>query len=302
MELSFRSNIKGWLDNLESQKPIPTDFCPILKCDFPVKAVIFDIYGTLLISSSGDIDQAVLSEENMAEALQAGEIDLDNSDPSAPQFLLEQLSVKIASNQEELKQKGHPYPDVDIVKVWKEMLDAAEKNRLLILTGKESVADIIMVFELLSNRVYPMPGMKEILQKLIEKGIPIGIVSNAQFYTPIIMNYFLSGDFSSSQEIGIFDPDLCVYSYRELRAKPDTMLFTKIIRNLDRKYNIKPGEALFVGNDMLKDIFTAKKSGLRTALFSGDKRSLRIREGDSRVKGIFPDFFINDLRQILDII
>jgi putative hydrolase of the HAD superfamily len=147
-----------------------------------------------------------------------------------------------------------------------------------------------------------MPGMKEVLIGLKDKGIPLGIVSNAQFYTPIIMNYFLTGEFSIKQDIDIFDPELSVFSYKELRAKPDVRLFDKIKLTLQNKYNLKPSDAIFVGNDMLKDVYTAKNSGLKTALFSGDKRSLRIRENDLRVKGIFPDFFINDLKQILQII
>ena len=72
MELNFKSNIKQWLDNLEELQPIPTGFCPNLKTDSPAKALIFDIYGTLIISSSGDIDQASMSVESMKQALYAG--------------------------------------------------------------------------------------------------------------------------------------------------------------------------------------------------------------------------------------
>ena len=84
------------------------------------------------------------------------------------------------------------------------MFKAAEEKGLLKLTGNESWPDTIIVFELLSNRVYPMPGMKEILLWIKAKGIPMGIVSNAQFYTPVIMNYFLTGNFSAQQEIDLF--------------------------------------------------------------------------------------------------
>lgn len=304
MEVNFRSDIKTWLDKLEVLKPVPTTFCPNLKTDspYPVKAVIFDIYGTLLISSSGDIDQASLSNENMQAALKAGGFDIDECKPETCSFLLEQLQIQIEEQHKSLKEKGHPYPDVDIFKVWKSMFKAAEEKDLLKLTGNESLPDTIIVFELLSNRVYPMPGMKEILLWIKEKGIPMGIVSNAQFYTPIIMNYFLTGDFSTQQEIDLFEQDLSVFSYKELRAKPDTALFEKFIPVLKSEYNIQPQEAIFVGNDILKDVYTANKAGLRTVLFAGDERSLRLREDDSRVRGLFPDFIINDLEQLKDIL
>lgn len=306
MELNFKNDIKRWLDEQSELHPVATSFCPNLKPNSetnpPIKAVIFDIYGTLLISSSGDIDQATFNEENMEKALKAGGFDTELFNSGAFSFLLKQLPVKVASNQQELKLKGHPFPDIDIFKVWDEMLTAAEDEGLLKRSGDESLAETILVFEVLSNKVFPMPGMKDVLLKLKEKNIPLGIVSNAQFYTPILMNYFLTGDVNLSQHIDYFDPDLTVFSFNELKAKPDVALFEKFIPKLKKSYGILPGETVFVGNDMLKDVFTAKQAGLQTILFAGDERSLRLREDDERVKGLFPDFIITELTQLLEII
>jgi len=304
MVLNFRSDIKKFLEQIEELQPIPTTFCPNLKTDSPdpVKAVIFDIYGTLLISDSGDIDEASLNAENLQQAMKAGGFNITGCSEKNCSYLLELLPVKIKSQQQELREKGHPFPDVDIFRVWKEMFEEAENKGLLQLNGDESLADVIFVFEVLSNRVYPMPGMKDLILWLREKDIPLGIVSNAQFYTPIIMNYFLTGEFSLSQDIEFFEPDLSVFSYKELRAKPDTEMFAKFLPTLESKYKIKASEALFVGNDMLKDVYTAKKSGLKTLLFAGDERSLRLREDDDRVRRMFPDFIINQLSQIKNIV
>lgn len=59
---------------------------------------------------------------------------------------------------------------------------------------------------------------------------------------------------------------------------------------------------LFIGNDRLKDIYPAHRVGMKTCLFAGDQRSLRLREGDSMVQGIEPDFIVDDLQQLLDIV
>ena len=99
MGLSFKTDIKKWLDNLEPLEPLKTDFCPNLKTDRLAKAVIFDIYGTLLISSSGDIDQATFTEKNMKTALMAGGFVSENTNPDTYSFLLNQLPAKVASNQ-----------------------------------------------------------------------------------------------------------------------------------------------------------------------------------------------------------
>ena len=304
MELNFRTDIKKYLDKQEELFPIQTSFCPNLKPNSDetkkIKAVVFDIYGTLLISSSGDIEQATLNSKHIEEALLAGGFKCTG--PQVFDFLLQQLPAKIKAQQNELKEKGFPHPDIDIFRVWREMMDEAEKAHLIELLGNESLADTIFVFEILSNRVFPMPGMKEILNELTKKNIPLGIVSNAQFYTPILMNYFLEGTFTNQQEINGFDKDLSVFSYKEFRAKPDVLLFQKITNNLKNKYGINPNEAVFVGNDLLKDTFTAKNAGLQTILFAGDERSLRLREDDKRVKGIFPDYIITELKQLSNII
>ena len=302
MEPNFRKDIKLWLDNLEVLKPVDTGYETRIIQKKPVKAIIFDIYGTLIISSSGDIDQATMSVENMKQALLAGGFSEKELNTNNCTFMLEQLPLAIKSSQEKIKKLGHPYPDVDIFKVWKEMFAEAEKNNLLGLKKEISLTDIIFAFEVLSNKVYPMPGMKEVLSGLREKGLPLGIVSNAQFYTPVIMNYFLTGKISTHQEIEGFDKDLSVFSYKELRAKPDTLLFSKITTNLKTKYALAPEDAVFVGNDMLKDVYTASKNGLQTALFTGDKRSLRTRDGDERVKDIVPDYYINDLKMLFEIL
>jgi len=304
MELNFRSDIKKFLEQLEELQPIPTTFCPNLKTDSPdpIMAVIFDIYGTLLISDSGDIDEASLNTDHLHRAMEAGGFDVKSCNQEVCTFLLELLPEKIKEQHQELREKGHPFPDVDIFRVWKEMFEEAEKKNLLKVSGSESLADVIMVFELLSNRVYPMPEMKELILWLREKKIPLGIVSNAQFYTPIIMNYFLTGEFSTRQEIEFFEPELSVFSFKELRAKPDTQLFDRFLPILKSKYGIRASEALFVGNDMLKDVYTARKAGLKTVLFAGDERSLRLREGDERVRRLFPDFIINQLSQIKNIV
>jgi len=47
---------------------------------------------------------------------------------------------------------------------------------------------------------------------------------------------------------------------------------------------------------MLNDIQPSGELGFRTALFAGDERSLRLREGDRRVENVSPDLIITDLR------
>ncbi|MGA0334565.1 MAG: HAD family hydrolase [Kiritimatiellia bacterium] len=80
-------------------------------------------------------------------------------------------------------------------------------------------------------------------------------------------------------------------------AKPSLRLYQNLLEKLKE---IKPEECLFVGNDMLNDVMPAQRVGMRTALFAGDRRSLRLRSGDSRVQGVEPDLVLTHLNQLME--
>jgi putative hydrolase of the HAD superfamily len=139
-----------------------------------------------------------------------------------------------------------------------------------------------------------MPGSLETIGTLKEQGMVLGIVSNAQFYTPLLFSVLFN---HSIDETG-FDPDCCIWSYRERKAKPSPHLFPKLGQSLMDKHGIGLGECIYVGNDMLNDVYCAKTAGCRAVLFAGDKRSLRLREKDERCLAIRPDAVITSLTQL----
>ncbi|MDR2739603.1 MAG: HAD hydrolase-like protein, partial [Treponema sp.] len=132
---------------------------------------------------------------------------------------------------------------------------------------------------------------------LRNRSIRLGLISNAQFFTPLLFEAFFG---APSEALG-FDPGLRIYSFERGEAKPSPNLFTPAARRLE-SLGLKPENALYVGNDMLNDVFAAAQAGFKTALFAGDRRSLRLREGDCRVGGIMPDRVIRNLKDIPDLI
>lgn len=294
--------IKDLLDGLTEIKPIPTGQVPKLLVDNSVKAVVFDIYGTLLVSSSGDVDQAEMNTMNLAIALNASKIDVIEQKNDSLEHILHDFEYTIGICHQEAKKNNIPYPEIDILSIWEIVLLHARRKKLIAFNGDANIMRMTVVFEFLSNKVYPMPGMKNIIEKLSNKGLPLGIVSNAQFYTPVIMNYFLNSQVGLEEHIGHFDPDLTVFSYQQGRGKPDTILFEELVPTLHKKYGLKPNEVLFVGNDMLKDIYASNRIGFKTALFAGDQRSLRLRADDDRTKELHPDYILTELNQLEEIL
>ena len=160
--------------------------------------------------------------------------------------------------------------------------------------GAVDLRRLAVEYEIRANPCWPMPHLRECLESLRHRGLLLGIISNAQFYTRELFDALLD----ATPEARGFDPDLQFYSYQHGRAKPGTALHELAVEALRQK-RIGCHEVLFVGNDMLNDVLPASRVGFRTALFAGDARSLRRRQRDPRTEGISLDLVVTDLRQIL---
>lgn len=122
----------------------------------------------------------------------------------------------------------------------------------------------------------------------------MGIVSNAQFYTPLLMEALFGREIEA---LGFF-PNLLFWSYREGRSKPSPKLFESALERLSQRGFTEPGQILYVGNDVTNDIIPPKKLRMKTALFAGDLRSLRKGEKDPLYSYLKPDIILTELNQL----
>jgi putative hydrolase of the HAD superfamily len=152
-------------------------------------------------------------------------------------------------------------------------------------------------FEARMNPVWPVPGAVQTMLHFKKMGYPQGIISNSQFYTPIVLEA-LSG--YTLAELGL-KKELLHWSFEEKMKKPGLTFYKNFIKKLNSfDSTISPAEVLYVGNDMLKDIYPAHKQGMKTALFAGDQRSLKWRTDDNRCKNLHPDLVITEFKQLLE--
>jgi len=268
--------------HLRPLKPVPTGMQPKGGRLPPIRCIFYDIYGTLFISASGDIGTARGSKQPLQqlEAL-LGRYHVE----LPPEELLLRHYRAIEADHRKSKKRGIEIPEVDIIRIWQEVLPD--------FSG-EQAREFAVAFELLSNPTYPMPHLSEILAAGRKSAVRMGLISNAQFYTPLLFKWFLKADI---EDLG-FDPRLVFFSYRHGHAKPGPQLFQLATEQLDQM-KIPASAVLYVGNDMLNDIYPAQAVGFLTALFAGDARSLRLRTDDSRCKSLAPDLVITSLSQLI---
>lgn len=285
------------------------------------RALLFDVYGTLLISVSGDIGTAesAADEALFAESMQA--VLAPGAAEAAP-AAREAYFAHIRNTHRRLRERGVEQPEVDIRAIWREVLhDLLNSGALgphsVAVAGLEAAASqpempgaggaipedlpekLALEYELRANPVWPMPGAEKVLKAARARGMPMGIVSNAQFFTPIVLEALFG---QSLRELGFIE-ELCAWSYRVGVAKPATQIFEPVVAGLASRYGLRSIDVLYIGNDLYNDVLPASQLGLQTALFAGDGGSLRLRADSLAEAPVRPDLVIahwDDLSSMLE--
>ncbi len=260
-----------------------TELKPRLRGIAGVKAVLIDVYGTFLTSAYDDL----WGRNEAAFKKTVEEFHLNTNWEKVRKLYYQ--GIERAHRRK--RKKGIQFPEVLIEDIW---------ARILRKIGKKGVNKfrIAYFFDWVRDRNKLYSDAFETLKKLKEQGLKLGIASNSQFYTPINLNILLRkksrGRIKKWQQF--FTPGLCSFSFIEGFSKPNKKIFAKQLKRF------KAEEMVFVGNDLFKDIKTAKRQGLHTVLFAGDAKSLRLRKGDKRVKGVKPDAIITSWKQLLRVV
>lgn len=266
---------------LHPLRPIPTGMRPRGRLRPPIKCLLCDIYGTLFISASGDIGSTGPLDRRSEQLDQL----LSRYGHSiSAEKVLKRLYRTIQDFHTASRDQGEDYPEVVIESVW---------EKVLAFDDSQSLRKFAVEFEMIMNPVWPMPGLERLLEYCRFYGITLGIISNAQFFTPYLFQWLLQ---ATPVQLG-FDAELTWYSYRNGCAKPSPVLFQMARRMLAGR-GIAQQHVAFIGNDMRNDIRPAQQAGFQTILFAGDSRSLRLRADDPLCKDLTPDRVINELNQL----
>ncbi len=267
-ESSYQKSLVDLLTDLTHQPPSPPRFLPparildahltprafhfLLSAPPPrpahwegYRAVIFDIYGTLLIAPAGGVKPDPAADPKLRGILEA----FGHEPPESPSTALHQAVLRHHAAA------TVPHPEIDLRQLWREVLS---------LDPYEDTTALVLAIEDAWHPCRPMPGAAAFVSRLSRRGISLGLLSNAQCNTL----HSLGGirDF--------FAPELTLLSYQHGIAKPSPALFELLTERLATR-GITPSETLYIGNDPLQDILPAAAAGFKTALFTGHPDSLR---------------------------
>ncbi len=268
-------------DSAIHQEVIPPHFIPRGSGEGIIKAVIFDVYGTLFTGTAGAIDKPGPTQQQVR---QINALMRQYGVEKEPTQIRQDFYREIKREHKRLKAQGIDYPEVRYEEIWAKVLGTEDEIYLKTFAA---------AYEMIVNPVFPMPRLEEMLKRLKQKKMRMGIISNAQFFTPLLFPAFLE---KTLEELG-FDPGLLFYSYQTQCAKPSDCLYRKAGAVLAGD-GISPHEVMYVGNDMHKDIQPAQQVGFKAILFAGDHRTHKPGQEEGE-KGIIPDGIITELDQVL---
>lgn len=216
--------------------------------------ILFDIYGTLIAPHLGDLEQQRQSSQAAAGFIATARH--FGWDESVGRRWERRFFAAIEEEHRQCRDQGISRAEVLVERIWQQLLDDSP-----CLDPSAQPEEVALYRELVANPVALFHGVRETLEALREKGIPLGLASNAQFYTVPILERLLGGKLEQW-----FDRDWVFLSYRLGFAKPDPHFF-RLIRTRALRCGYDPDQILMVGNDLENDIRSAGLHGIQAVHF-----------------------------------
>ena len=239
-----------------------------------IRAIAFDVNGTLIRIQTEDGDEQIF--RSAAHFLTYQGIDLHRD---------QIRDLYFQTMKEQLRASPEEYPEFDAVGIWRSIIDGHMTDFTRALpAGKLRQMPLFlaeMARGIARQRLGLYPSVREVLDVLRGR-YPLAVVTDAQSANA-------RGELHKVGLLGYFDP--VVVSGDHGYRKPDRRLFQFAIDGM----NVAAGNALYVGNDMYRDIHGAREAGMKTVMFDSD-------QGTKAHLDCVPDYTITDFRDLLQIL
>jgi putative hydrolase of the HAD superfamily len=239
-----------------------------------IRAVAFDVNGTLV---------RILTDEGMEQIFRSAAHFLTYQGIDLHRHQVRELYFGILREQRRTNPEEHP--EFDAVGIWRSIIErnVTDFTRTLPAGKLEQMPLFLaeMSRGISRRRLGLYPHVRKVLDVLRER-YPLAVVTDAQ-------SAYARGELHKVDLLDYFDPIVISgdYGYR----KPDRRLFQFALDEM----GVAAENAVYVGNDMHRDIFGAREAGMTTVLFESD-------QGTSAYLDCVPDYRITDLRDLLKIL
>ncbi len=274
-----------------------------------VRAVLWNVYGTLLAVPTGDLlfehPQAFVMNAALEKTIQEFKMWGSMSrKPGQPAEYLRQIYDRVLAELRTVS--GEKYPEVPADRLWEAILkklfqkdytfDASFYGAL-----NEYSRKVAYFFHASLQGTDCYPGAAEALRAVRGAGLEQGLLGDGQCFTAVQLQRGLARQGPTLSLDDVLSDDLSVLSHEMRGRKPSERLFRKALDAL-AAHDVAPNEVLHVGSRVAQDLAPAKRLGMRTALFAGDKASLHATPEQLKETVGRPDVLLTELNQITAVI
>jgi putative hydrolase of the HAD superfamily len=239
-----------------------------------IRAVAFDVNGTLV---------RILTDEGMEQIFRSAAHFLTYQGIDLHRHQVRELYFETLREQHRTSPEEHP--EFDAVGAWRSIIDGhlTAFTRTLPAGKLEQMPLFLaeMSRGISRRRLDLYPHVREVLDVLRER-YRLAVVTDAQ-------SAYTRGELHKVGLLDYFDP--IVISGDHGYRKPDRRLFQFALDGM----GVAAENALYVGNDMHRDIFGAREAGMPTVMFESG-------QGKSAYLDCVPDYRITDFRDLLKIL
>jgi FMN phosphatase YigB (HAD superfamily) len=275
-----------------------------------VRAVLWNVYGTLLAIPQGELlfehPQAFIMSNALDKTIQEFKMWGSMSrKPGQPSEYMQSVYKQILTEQQSIRGGGERFPDVQSERVWEAIL-----KRLLQKDYKfdasffgslnEYSRKIAYFFHASLQGTACYPGAGEALRHVHDSGLAQGLLADGQCFTPVQLQRGLAAQQGPALD-EVLTEGLVVLSCVVRGRKPSERLFRQAVAALNER-GLSTNEVLHVGSRIQQDLVPARRLGMRTALFAGDKASLQFTPEQLKEPASRPDVLLTELDQITEVV
>lgn len=277
-----------------------------------IKAVAWNVYGTLLRITDSELLQIAPQQLRMQVAMEKTihEFNMWQSmsrKPGAPwEYLLAQYKDIFDEMRLTAPARKGDAGQVNSIRLWRKLISRLEQKEYqydedFFGDAEEYAEKVSYFFHASLQGVAAMDKAAAVVKAIADAGFAQGVLADGQSFTLVQLLRALQSQ-SKLPPLGrLFTPGCVVLSYDVGVRKPSRTLFEAAVESFGR-ISLAPNEVLYISNCLRDDLTIAKQLGFRTALFAGDKNSLRASAEDLGQRELRPDRLLTELTQIRNLL
>jgi histidinol phosphatase-like enzyme len=276
-----------------------------------VRAVLWNVYGTLLRLNGGELwfehPQAFVMGVALDKTIQEFKMWASMSrKPGQPADYLKQMYTQVLTENRSVPGGGEKYPEVASERVWESLIKKLLQKDYKFDAGffgslNEFSRKVAYFFHASLQATACNDGAAVALRHVAEQGLKQGLLADGQCFTRVQLQRGLAAQDGDIVLDKLLDKDLVILSCEVRGRKPSERLFRQAVNALNQQ-GIAPNEVLHVGARIQQDLLPARRLGMRTALFAGDRLSLQATAEQLKEPTSRPDVLLTELSQIAEII